>query len=138
VIVADEAVAPRDGIPPTALLHTAPGLSECFLVAQTPRGLPMSSLIADFFTPNGIPLIALSRLPTPDIFLDPAWDAHSADVAAPAVYAHTRENSAAFLPVFTGLLLDSGRTASASRPDGLYAAALAHWAFQVGRGVLVP
>jgi hypothetical protein len=125
--------APETERPET--LHETPGHAqclpaECFLVAENTDALCTPSITLDFFTPNGIPLIALSRLPDVGLFTAPETELCAtltrSALREPPVYANTRRNAADFLPVFRRM------------PDVPYSAALAWWSYKQGRGVLMP
>jgi hypothetical protein len=118
-----------------ALAHTAPGLAACFLAAESAAELTSPLHALDFFTPNGLPLVALSRLRQPGHFCLEEAPSVSALPAVPGLYAHTVENARLFLPIFRGMLEKTGEL----RPQdarALYAAALAQWTFREGRGIL--
>ncbi|MDR1659738.1 MAG: hypothetical protein LBR94_05290 [Desulfovibrio sp.] len=117
-----------------ALAHTLPGLAECFLTAKSATELAAPVHVLDFFTPNGIPFIALSRLPEPSRFSAEEPPAVGDVPSAPGLYAHTGENSELFAPVFRRMLEERGD--GPKDAHALYAAALAHWAYREGRGVL--
>jgi hypothetical protein len=99
---ADVPHAPQDRLP--ALAHTLPGIAECFLMAKDAAVLSSPLHVLDFFTPNGIPLIALSRLPEQRSrgAQEAAPETEAPEV--PDVYAHTGENSRSFLDPFLELL----------------------------------
>lgn len=135
VVVTGEALAeaPPDMSP--ALAHTLPGLAECFLAAGNAACLSTPLHVLDFFTPNAIPLIALSRLPEPGCFSAGESQALRDIPAAPDVYAHTGKNSELFLPLFRRML-EEGGGARSKDAHALYAAALAYWTYRRGRGIL--
>lgn len=148
-------------IPPEALLHTLPLLSDNFLVV--PAGLPPEGLPhpLDFFTPNGIPLIP-SLLLREDIAemlarenpLAALQAARPAPAPAglaraegdPRAYPHTKDNSRAFLeflqepPASPGNAADgaSGNASGSPIPADSYRELLPQWLFLSGRGIPVP
>jgi hypothetical protein len=128
--------APAENLPDMQpdLVHTLPGLAGCFLMARSAADLTSPLHVLDFFTPNGLPLIALSRLEEPGFFSAKDPPQGSAVPAAPDLYAHSLENAELFLPLFRAIREDRGESED---PYALYAAALAHWAYREGRGVLV-
>ncbi|MDR2124226.1 MAG: hypothetical protein LBP38_04490 [Desulfovibrio sp.] len=110
-------------LPAVALLHLLPDIAEHYLVVREPDAMPAAARIADFFTPNGIPLLYCRE----DIPLR-AWpDACTGH----GCHAQTRQNSVDFLSSPTG------RTGGALNARG-YAAALFRWTYAEARAVPVP
>jgi hypothetical protein len=134
VLAASEAPADVSQCMAPSLAHTIPGLAECFLGAGSAADLAVPGHVLDFFTPNGIPLIALSRLPEPGCFSAEEPPSFPAVSPAPGLYAHTAENSELFAPVFSRMLEE--REDDPRDAQALYAAVLAHWTYRRGRGVL--
>jgi hypothetical protein len=110
-------------LPTVALLHLLTDLTEQYLVVMEPETVPTGARVADFFTPNGIPLIYCRE----DVSLNEQTNA----CAGCGCFAQTRQNSADFLSVIL-----EGKQTEIKACD--YAAALFRWTYAEARAVPVP
>ncbi|MDL2267362.1 hypothetical protein LJC46_05170 [Desulfovibrio sp. OttesenSCG-928-G15] len=137
-------------LPTDALLHAIPGIAEHFIVLHAPASAKLDSVL-DYYTPNGIPLIYVNRVPentsaccTPTEALTAMRDYAASEAQLyrrpiPGAYPQTKDSSASFFPGF----LDIARARLAAFPQlppesHDYVFMLAAWMFASAQGILSP
>ncbi|MDL2316795.1 hypothetical protein LJC59_06930 [Desulfovibrio sp. OttesenSCG-928-A18] len=122
-------------LPPDALLHKLTELSEQYLIIHGLRSYPRALHALDFFTPNGIPLVAAALLPGfQDAHKEPRHKQEDA-CGEITVYGQNKDNSRNFLQFY----LERNATGSKESPDAArYKQQLAVWSFKQSLAIPSP